>query len=164
MNADSQRAIPSTLSHPFGPGWNTGEYSAGLPAGGNARPDYVTVGGQSTSGAGSLAINLHDGTTYLSGGVVQNDPRSISWKPGYTTTAGWIIGGKDAEDTKSFLNGNGNQAYVSVPTPWKINVVGAITHSYGGGYAIELGIATPGKPSLGIVPITHATPIYAPNK
>ena len=75
-----------------------------------------------------------------------------------------VTGPSDASATNNFLNGNGNQAYISIPTPWGVNGFGAITHAYGGEYALELGITPPSVISAGILPVTHSTIIYSPKK
>ncbi|WP_421080694.1 polymorphic toxin type 22 domain-containing protein [Ralstonia mannitolilytica] len=121
------------------------------------RPDYATGGLSVLSGTASGAVNLHDGTTYLGAGVTQNFPIA-TWNPGATGTLGWIMGGRDAAATNNFLNGDGNQAFVSVPTPFKFNFVGAVTHAYGGATAVEVGISTPGDFNFGITPWNHSVP------
>ena len=42
----------------------------------------------------------------------------------------------------SFVNGDGNHTYFSIPTPWSANAVIGISHAYGGKTAFELGLAT----------------------
>lgn len=145
---------------PFSPGWNTGDYSAGL--GTRSRgllPDYATASTGVLSATTTVAANLHDFSTYLAGGVSQGDPRSISFKPGGSATFGWIFGEGSAASTRSFLKGDGNQAYVSIPTPWGVNAFLGITHSYGGSSALELGIANPGKLSAGVMPFNHSAQV-----
>ncbi|RQG98921.1 hemagglutinin repeat-containing protein, partial [Paraburkholderia dinghuensis] len=127
-------------------------------------PNYLTVGSGSLSASGSVAMNLYDGTTYLSGGVVQSNPRSITVMPGLVGAFGWIFGANDAASTNSFLTGSGTQAYISVPTPIDANAYIAITHSYGGSTALELGIAAPGKISYGYAPFSNAAPVTNPKK
>lgn len=152
---------------PFSPGWNTGDYSAGL--GSTYRglaPDYMTgsVGALSGTGTVTGVVNLYDGSTYLSGGVSQVNPSAMSWKPGLSGTVGWIFGAHDASATSAFIKGDANQAFVSIPTPWDFNVVGAITHSYGGATAVEVGIGQLGEPTYGIQPWSHSTPVTGPIK
>ncbi len=154
----------STNNPLIGGGCVTAECSAGLANSGPSpmRPDYATVGSGSLSAAGSVLVNLHDGTTYLAGGVAQSDPRGVSFKPGLAGTVGWILGARDASSTNSFLYGDGNQAYISIPTPWKGNLYMALTHAYGGSTALEVGAALPGKLSFGLSPFSHSTPIIKP--
>ncbi|WP_153074165.1 polymorphic toxin type 22 domain-containing protein [Paraburkholderia bonniea] len=148
---------------PFGPGWNTGEYSAGFGAGGHGiLPDYATTGTSVFSATGGAAVNLYDGTTYLSGGVTSIFPMPV-WKPGVTGTVGWILGDRSANATNSFLNGDGNQGFISIPTPFKFNVVGAITHAYGGATAIEFGLGTPGGFGFGVTPWSHGGKVISGN-
>lgn len=54
-----------------------------------------------------------------------------------------------------FMSGDGNQAFISIPTLFQFNVVGALTQSYGGSTAIELGIASPGELGFGVAPWSH---------
>ncbi|WP_415749141.1 polymorphic toxin type 22 domain-containing protein [Burkholderia sp. BCC1998] len=103
-------------------------------------------------------------TTYVSGGVTQANPRSITTMPGIVGTLGWIWGAHDATSTNSFMTGDATQAYLSVPTPFDVNAFIAITHSYGGSTALELGIASPGKISFGVSPFSHAVPLSNPKK
>jgi filamentous hemagglutinin len=104
-------------------------------------------------------INLDDGTKYLAVSVGQTNPSAVSWSPGASSTLGWIWGARNGEATNAFLNGDGNQAFVSLPTPWRFNVIGAVTHAYGGSTAIEVGVGSPGGTSFGIVPWSHSTPV-----
>ncbi|MDN7590914.1 hemagglutinin repeat-containing protein [Burkholderia seminalis] len=127
-------------------------------------PNYATVGSGSLSASGGIAMNLYDGTTYVSGGVTQANPRSITTMPGIVGTLGWIWGAHDATSTNSFMTGDATQAYLSVPTPFDVNAFIAITHSYGGSTALELGIASPGKISFGVSPFSHAVPLNNPKK
>ncbi|MEX3949956.1 polymorphic toxin type 22 domain-containing protein [Paraburkholderia sp. EG287B] len=137
---------------PFSAGFNTGDYSAGFgTAGRGLAGDYASGGASVLSGTAGVARNLYDGTTYLSGGVSQPFP-GASWNPGLTATVGWIWGANDAKSVNAFLNGDGNQAYISIPTPFGANMVGAITHAYGGSTALELGIGTPGGLNYGVTP------------
>ncbi|MFX3550200.1 polymorphic toxin type 22 domain-containing protein [Ralstonia mannitolilytica] len=158
----SGSATASTHVNPFTPAPNgciTAECAGGLANNGPSpmRPDYATGGLSVLSGTASGAVNLHDGTTYLGAGVTQNFPIA-TWNPGATGTLGWIMGGRDAAATNNFLNGDGNQAFVSVPTPFKFNFVGAVTHAYGGATAVEVGISTPGDFNFGITPWNHSVP------
>lgn len=74
-------------------------------------------------------------------------------------TVGWIWGAHDANATNAFLKGDGNQAFVSVPTEFGFNVGGALTHSYGGSTALELGITPKGDFSAGVTPWSHGVPV-----
>ncbi|CAB3748099.1 hypothetical protein LMG29739_00476 [Paraburkholderia solisilvae] len=125
-------------------------------------PNYATIGASSLSGALGGAVNLYDGTLYGSYGVVQSFPPA-SWAPGAMTTLGWILGAHDAASTNSFMNGDSNQFYISVPAG-HVNLVGAITHAYGGSTSIEFGVAPPGGFSAGLVPWSHSTPITGNTK
>jgi hypothetical protein len=159
-------SVPQSSSPYTAPGWSyMGMNSSGIDT--KARgfaPDYQAVGVGSLSGSAGLARNSYDGTVYMFGGVTQGNPQSISFKPSFTGTLGWIVGAKDAAAVNSFLGGDANQAFVSIPTPWRVNLFGAITHSYGGAYALELGVGNPGKLSYGVTPISHSTVVYDPNK
>ncbi|TDY23649.1 filamentous hemagglutinin [Paraburkholderia sp. BL6665CI2N2] len=117
-------------------------------------PNYATVGTGSLSGTLGGAVNLYDGTTYLSYGVSQSFPPA-SWAPGGAATLGWVWGSHDASSTNAFMNGDGNQIYVSIPAG-RVNVMGAITHAYGGSTAVELGVTTPGGFTAGVVPWSHS--------
>lgn len=154
--------------NPFTPAANgciTAECAAGIgrTGGHGLLPDYATVGGSVLSGTTGAAINLHDGTTYASAGVSQMLP-APSWAPGYATTVGWIFGAQDGKATNSFMAGDGNQISISIPTPFRFNVVGGITHAYVGSTAIELGIGTPGPVSGGLTPWSHSTEIKSNEK
>ncbi|MFM0499621.1 hemagglutinin repeat-containing protein [Paraburkholderia caffeinilytica] len=120
-------------------------------------PNYATVGAGSLSGAVGGAVNLYDGAVYTSYSVSQSFPPA-SWAPGATATFGWIWGARNASSTNAFMNGDGNQFYVSIPLG-RINLMGAVTHAYGGSTAIELGITSPGGITAGIVPWSHSTPL-----
>ncbi|WP_185219142.1 polymorphic toxin type 22 domain-containing protein, partial [Paraburkholderia dinghuensis] len=123
-------------------------------------PNYATLNFGLLSGSAGGAINLYDGTKYLSFGVAQGNPASTSWSLGASSTIGWIFGANDATSTNNFMNGDSNQTFISIPTPFRFNVVGAVTHSYGGATAIEVGVGTPSeKISYGVVPWNHSTPV-----
>lgn len=161
----SQSPIPGNPFTPAPNGCMSAECAAGIggTGGRGLLPDYGSLSSGSLSGNGGLAVNLYDGAAYASGGVSQSNPRSISIKPGVGATVGWIFGANDAASTNAFLNGYGNQAYISIPTPWAANAFFAITHSYGGSTAFEAGIATKGPISFGVVPISRAVPISNSN-
>lgn len=126
-------------------------------------PNYVTGGISVLSRTEGAAINLFDGATYVSGGVTQNFPNP-AWIPGLVGTIGWIFGAHDAQVTNVFLNGDGNQAFISIPTPFRVNLVGAVTHAYGGTTAIEVGIRSPGSAGFGITPWSHSTSVIGTGK
>ncbi|MDR5796565.1 polymorphic toxin type 22 domain-containing protein [Caballeronia sp. LZ008] len=128
-------------------------------ASGAISPNYATLNFGVLSGSAGGIVNLDDGTKYLAVGVGQSNPSAISWSPGGSATLGWIWGARGADATNAFLNGDGNQAFISIPTPWRFNVVGALTHAYGGSTALEVGIGSPGGTSFGIVPWSHSTPV-----
>jgi hypothetical protein len=69
------------------------------------------------------------------------------------------IGAQDAGSTNSFLNGDGSQYFVSVPTPFGVNAFGAITHAYGGSTAVEIGFGSPGGKTVGVMPWGHSSPV-----
>ncbi|MDR5815745.1 polymorphic toxin type 22 domain-containing protein, partial [Caballeronia sp. LZ033] len=145
---------------PFAPSWNTGDYAAGF--GEYARglaPDYATIGSGALSASAGLSVNLHDGTTYAAGGVTQNNPGSISVRPGGVASFGWIFGDRTAVGTNSFMNGDGVQGFISVPTLFNVNAFLAITHAYGGNTALEVGVASPGSTSFGASLFSHSVPI-----
>jgi filamentous hemagglutinin len=149
---------------PFSPTFNTGDYSAGFgTAGRGLAGDYMSGGVSVLSGTAGVARNLYDGTTYVSAGVSQPFP-GASWNPGLTATVGWVYGANDAKSVKDFLNGDGNQAYISIPTPFRVNVVAALTHAYGGSTALELGVSSPGELNFGITPWSHSVPVIQPAK
>jgi len=81
--------------------------------------------------------------------------------PSGTATLGWIFGAHDAGATNSFLNGDGSQYFVSVPTPFGVNAFGAITHAYGGSTAVEIGFGSPGGKTIGVMPWGHSSPVGA---
>ncbi|MBW9104145.1 polymorphic toxin type 22 domain-containing protein, partial [Paraburkholderia phenoliruptrix] len=126
-------------------------------AAGTLQPNYATVGAGSLSGAVGGAVNLYDGTIYTSYSVSQSFPPA-SWAPGATATLGWIWGASNASSTNAFMNGDGNQFYVSIPFG-SVNLMGAVTHAYGGSTAVELGVTSPGGITAGIVPWSHSTPL-----
>ena len=128
-------------------------------ASGAISPNYATLSFGVLSGSAGGVINLDDGTKYLAVSVGQTNPSAVSWSPGASSTLGWIWGARNGEATNAFLNGDGNQAFVSLPTPWRFNVIGAVTHAYGGSTAIEVGVGSPGGTSFGIVPWSHSTPV-----
>uniref|UniRef100_UPI0020284855 polymorphic toxin type 22 domain-containing protein n=1 Tax=Caballeronia sp. GAWG2-1 TaxID=2921744 RepID=UPI0020284855 len=128
-------------------------------ASGAMSPNYATLSFGVLSGSAGGVINLDDGTKYLAVGVGQSNPSAISWSPSASSTLGWIWGARTADATNAFLNGDGNQAFVSIPTLWRLNVVGVITHAYGGSTAIEVGVGSPGGISFGIVFWSHSTPV-----
>ncbi|WP_250481987.1 MULTISPECIES: polymorphic toxin type 22 domain-containing protein [unclassified Caballeronia] len=127
-------------------------------ASGAISPNYATVSASSLSGSVGGAVNLYDGTRYVSAGVTQTFPPG-SWSPGFTSSLGWIFGARDASSTNAFMNGDGNQAFVSIPTPWKVNAFGAVTHAYGGATAVEIGVTTPSGFTFGVTPWSHSVPI-----
>jgi filamentous hemagglutinin len=126
-------------------------------------PNYATLGGSVLSGSAGAVVNLQNGNIYGSAGVSQIFA-APSWIPGGTATLGWIFGGNGASATDNFINGDGNQLLISLPTPLPFNVVAAVTHAYGGPTAIELGVSTPGDPSVSVTPWSHSTPIISNSK
>ncbi|VVE52327.1 hypothetical protein PMO31116_04740 [Pandoraea morbifera] len=54
--------------------------------------------------------------------------------------------------------------FISIPTPFRVNVSGAITHSYGGATGIEFGIGTLGPLTVGVQPWGHSTQVTEPLK
>ncbi|NHZ93936.1 hypothetical protein F2P45_33815 [Massilia sp. CCM 8733] len=163
MSDDAERIAHAARTNPFGPGWNyMGAKSAGFDHPSPLRPNYYAVGVGSLSGAGSAVVNTYDGTAYVGGGVVVSTESNTSVKPSVTATAGWIFGANDADSTNGFLNGSGNQVFLSIPTPWRVNAVAAVSHAYGGLYALELGVGSPGKVAFGTAPFTYSAPLNKP--
>ncbi|MGF6415365.1 filamentous hemagglutinin [Paraburkholderia sp. MM5482-R2] len=130
-------------------------------AAGTLQPNYATANGGVLSANGTLAVNLYDGHRYVGSGVSMTNPSAVSWMPSGTATLGWIFGAQDADATNSFLNGDGSQYFVSVPTPFGVNVFGAVTHAYGGSTAVEIGFGSPGGKTIGVMPWGHSSPVGA---
>ncbi|NUX52418.1 hemagglutinin repeat-containing protein [Paraburkholderia youngii] len=130
-------------------------------AAGSLQPNYATANGGVLSANGTLAVNLYDGQRYVGGGVSITNPSAVSWMPSGTATLGWIFGAQDAGSTNSFLNGDGSQYFISVPTPFGVNAFGAITHAYGGSTAVEIGFGSPGGKTIGVMPWGHSSPVSA---
>ncbi|WP_329959702.1 hemagglutinin repeat-containing protein [Paraburkholderia translucens] len=130
-------------------------------AAGSLQPNYATANGGVLSANGTVAVNLYDGQRYVGGGVSMTNPSAVSWMPSGTATLGWIFGAQDAGATNSFLNGDGSQYFVSVPTPFGVNAFGAITHAYGGSTAVEIGFGSPGGKTIGVMPWGHSSPVGA---
>ncbi|MCG5078033.1 polymorphic toxin type 22 domain-containing protein [Paraburkholderia tagetis] len=128
-------------------------------AAGTLQPNYATVNGSVLSANGTFSANRYDGQRYIGGGVAMTNPLAVSWMPSGTVTLGWIFGAHDASATNSFMNGDGIQYFVSIPTPVGVNVFGAITHAYGGGTALELGLGSPGGKTYGVMPWGHSAPL-----
>ncbi|MDM0108235.1 polymorphic toxin type 22 domain-containing protein, partial [Variovorax sp. J22R24] len=168
ISIESTSNIPKAAStNQFRSDWSyMGANSSGIDVNkrGFLTPDYQVVAASPLSAAGGIARNSHDGTIYMFGGVAQTNPRSIAFEPAATGSVGWIFGDNDARSTNSFLSGDASQAFISIPTPWRVNLLGAITRSYGSAYALELGLASPAKVSYGVVPILHSTIVFDPNK
>jgi len=139
----------STGQGGFMPGWNTGDYSAGLgqktftlPT-----PDYFSLNGSALGIAGNISVNVHNGQTFLGGSA------SLPLQPSAKILAGYIIG-IDSDLTKSigdktdlFLGGAGSSFGGNI-----FGVYTGINHSFGGLTANEVGVGTPGlsmKPNLG---------------
>jgi filamentous hemagglutinin len=133
----------------------------GDAAAGSIQPNYATANGGVLSANATFAVNLYDGQRYVGGGVSMTNPSAISWMPSGTATLGWIFGAHDAGATNSFLNGDGSQYFVSVPTPFGVNAFGAITHAYGGSTAVEIGFGSPGGKTIGVMPWGHSSPVGA---
>ncbi len=129
-----------------------------------AEPDYATANVGALSGNAGVAVNLHDGTTFVSGGVSQTFPPTGSFKLSPSASIGWIFGDDGAQGTNNFLGGDGGQAFISIPTPWKVNFFGAISQGYGGGTAIELGVSTLNRPQIGLIPLSHSTVLAGERK
>jgi RHS repeat-associated protein len=123
------------------------------------QPDYIAGSTSVLSAQGGGAVNLRDGTTFAAGGVAMTDPAGTQWRPGLSGSVGYIWGASNAAAVNSFLGGSGNQAFLSVPTGTPVNLFFAVTHSFGGSTALEVGIASPGKLTGGVSPFSHATKI-----
>jgi hypothetical protein len=95
-------------------------------------PDYASVGGNALGGSAGVAVNLHNGQMYGSGGG------SVPVEAGAGFVFGWILnGGSDALDpgktTNNFLSGagaSGAGCYF---------ICAGLNHSFGGATAIEIG-------------------------
>ena len=157
----SQAASPSVDPYgPFSPNFNTGDYSAGFGEYGRGlAPDYVTASIGALSGNSSGTVNLYNGATYVSGGVAMTNPSAVSFKPSIATTVGYIFGANSAQDVHNFIAGDGNQIYISIPTPYGVNAIGAITHAYGGSTAVEFGLSPPASLGFGVLPWGHGAQI-----
>jgi len=153
----SQAAAPKIDPNgPFSPNFNTGDYSAGFGEYGRGlAPDYVTASIGALSGNASGIVNLYNGATYVSGGVAMTNPSAVSYTPSIATTVGYIFGANSAQDAHNFIAGDGNQVFISIPTPFGVNAIGAITHAYGGSTAIEFGMSPPASLSFGVLPWGH---------
>jgi hypothetical protein len=95
-------------------------------------PDYASVGGNALGGSAGVAVNLHNGQMYGSGGG------SVPVEAGAGFVFGWILNGEsDALDpgktTNNFLSGTG----ASGAGCYFICV--GLNHSFGGATAIEIG-------------------------
>ncbi|WP_237717384.1 polymorphic toxin type 22 domain-containing protein, partial [Cupriavidus basilensis] len=158
---------PTTPANPFAPAPNgciTAECAAGLGQQGRGLlPDYAAAGGTVQTISVGGAANLYDGTIYTSGGATYSRP-AASWMPSGYTTFGWIFGANDAIAANSFMDGSGNQIGISIPTPFRFNIVGAITHAYGGSTAIEFGLGTPGPLSGGVTPWSYSSKLTSESK
>lgn len=117
-------------------------------------PDYAVVSANIYVASGSLAINFHNGNTYVQGGLTRAYP-SPSFKPGGSAVLGSILAcGVDGDRVDKFLNGGGNNASYFAPlgpNPF-IGAGGGISHSYGGDTALEYGLGTPGA---SVSPVTY---------
>lgn len=148
----------SDLTKPITPPGHcaTAECAAGMaPIRGGSHPDYVSVQGNIYIASGGLAINLHNGDMFGQWGVGRAYP-GYSITPGFSITAGHILGGNGAESTNDFLKGGGAQGNTFVPPIPALailNVGGGITHSYGGKTAIEYGVST--QPGTSVSPLGY---------
>jgi filamentous hemagglutinin len=117
--------------------------------------------GASTSQAVASKIDPYGpfSPTWNAGGVAMTNPSAVSYTPSIATTIGYIFGAKNAGDVQSVVVGDGNQAFVSVPTPFGVNAIGAITHAYGGSTAIEFGISPPASFNFGVIPWGHGAQV-----
>ncbi|WP_250493349.1 polymorphic toxin type 22 domain-containing protein [Caballeronia sp. GAWG1-1] len=114
-------------------------------------PNYANVSGSILSGTVGGAVKLADGTAYASAGVSQSFP-APAWNPSFAATIGGIFGAHSANATNEFMNGDGNQFAVSIPTPLPLNIVGAITRAFGGATAVEISLGSPSRIAAGITP------------
>ena len=146
---------------PFSPartGCITAECAASIAPAGKINPnglDYVSVQGNFYIASGGFSVNLHDGSLFWTVGAGRPYP-APSPKPGFSVTGGSIVGGATAKGTNEFLSGGGAGAstFLPVANPL-IGIGGGISHSYGGGTAIEVGIGTPG---ISVSPSTYGQP------
>nr|WP_315236103.1 hemagglutinin repeat-containing protein [uncultured Albidiferax sp.] len=129
----------------------------GMSQGRGILPDYVSIGSGSHTIGGSLSMNLYDGTLFTGGSVVATNVNP-GWRPGVSAALGWIWGVNDVVETNSFLGGSGNQFMITIPTGTSINAYGAITHSYDGATAFEIGVMPRSPFMFGVSPWGYATP------
>ncbi len=116
--AAQANSTPALPANPFAPGWNTGDYAAGFGmVGRGVAGDYATVNIGSLSENVTGAINLHDSSAYVGGGVVMANSSSVTFRPGVSGTVGYIIGSNSTQATSDFLAGDGMQGFVSIPAP-----------------------------------------------
>jgi hypothetical protein len=86
---------PKVCINPFEAGWNTGEFSAGLPASEVAKarlPDYVSVQAGVYFAGGGISVNTHNGDVFAQWSAGRSYP-TYSFKPGLTAVVGYIRGG-----------------------------------------------------------------------
>jgi hypothetical protein len=116
-----------------------GQNSVGYVQGRGLAPDYVSMSGSSHTFSGTVSTNLYDGTIAYGGGV-----QATNVDPGFrlspAVSFGWILGVNDAKGVTDFTTGSGTQFGVAIPTPWKLSPSIVINHSYGGAWALELGV------------------------
>ena len=145
MNASSQRSILTSLSSsPFATGWNTGDYSAGVPSRNSPQADYVTLQANLYIASGGVSINMHNGEIFGQWALGRAYP-GYSSKPGVSVVFGDIINGGDAKVTSDFLKGGSGTASAFYPLPIApvIGVGGGLNYSYGGKVAVEYGVSLP---------------------
>jgi hypothetical protein len=144
---------------PFG----TGEDRIGKPVGRGLLPDFMAV--SATSPVPGTAINLHDGTQYVTqAGPTATLPPSAAGGFCPTLTFGWVQNAHNASEVGGFLGGNASQTAVSFPLGrLPVNGVVAVTKALPDGkVAVELGITCPSKePSVTITPFSTSVPVAA---
>jgi hypothetical protein len=60
-----------------------------------------------------------------------------------------VVAPSEAESKHS---DDGSQYFVSVLTPFGVNVFGAVTHAYGVSTAVKIGLESPGGKTIGVMP------------
>ena len=141
MNSKSLASIaPSVQGNQYGANWSyMGQNSVGYAQGRGILPDYQSINLSSHTLTGTVSTNFYDGTTAYGGGVQATnvDPGFL---PSPSVSFGWIFGVNDAKGVTDFTTGSGTQFGVAIPTPWKLSPSIVINHSYGGAWALELGV------------------------
>jgi filamentous hemagglutinin len=98
-----------------------------------------------------FSVNLKNGEVFGQWGVAKGWPaNSFAWSG--SATFGTILGYSDAAIVSNFLVGGGTQVSAFSPGPFGVGVGGGLSHSYGGKYAIEVGVGVTG---VGYSPLSY---------